>query len=142
MSQAGPSGPIDDDEYLYRRVPVKMVGWVRDQRVNHHAFRPNSNDTTGLSLERASLGSPEDAARGRSSAGYYIARVKYKDLRELGLEVVPKPTDDRPGHVELPRLNYENRKSDQAEEWQVQLADLATNEGILGPYHVGEGCSD
>jgi hypothetical protein len=137
MSQADPSDPIDDEEYLYRRVPVKM-GWVRDQSVDPHAFRPNPNDITGLSLERARLASPEDAARGRGSSGYYIARIKCKDIRDLGLAVAPTPSDDRPGHVELPGLTYENRKSDQAEEWQVQLADLATNEGVLGPYHVGE----
>jgi hypothetical protein len=139
MSQADPSDPIDGDEYLYRRVPV-VTNRVRDQCVDPHAFRPNEKDTTGLSLERARLTSPEDAARGPSGGGYYIARVRARDIRDLGLVIVPRPSV-RPGHVELPGLTYENRRTDQAEEWQVQLADLATREGVLGPYHVGEPCS-
>jgi hypothetical protein len=139
MSQADPTDPIADEEYLYRRVPVK-TGWVRDGVVDPYAFRPNVNDVTGLSLERASFGSPEEAARGRSSSGYYITRVKAKHIRDLGLVIVSKPTE-RPGHVELPGLTYENRRANQAEEWQVQLADLATHEGVLGPYHVGESTS-
>jgi hypothetical protein len=136
MSQADPSDPIGEQEYLYRRVPAK-IGWVQGQQVDPHAYRPTREDTTGLSLERESLASPEDAARGRSSSGYYIAKIKCKDIRDLGLVIAPKPTEERPGHVELPGLTYENRRSDRAEEWQVQLADLATREGILGPYHVG-----
>jgi hypothetical protein len=105
MSQADPSDPIDDEEYLYRRVPVKS-GWIKDQRVDPHAFRPNQNDTTGLSLERERFASPEDVARGRNRQDYYVARVKARHIRDLGLVPVARPSD-RPGHVELPGLTYE-----------------------------------
>jgi isoleucyl-tRNA synthetase len=133
MSKAEPSVPLDDDEYLYRRIPVKP-GWFQDGVVSPEAFKPTKNDTTGLSLERAIFCSPEEAAaHGTNPSGYYIARLKAADIRMLGLDVVPKPSA-QPGHAEVPELTFGNRKADQAQEWQLELAEIAAREGVLGPY--------
>ena len=137
MLQVEPMARVEDEEYLYRRIPVK-TRWFWDGVVRREAFRPNERDGTGLSLERAIFCSPEEAAAyGTNPSGYYIAKIKAGDIRTLGLDVLPKPSG-HPGHAELPGLNHRTGKTSQAKEWQVQLADLATREGVLGPYRAGQ----
>jgi hypothetical protein len=133
MSQGEASAPIEDDEYLYRRIP-RSTGWFRDGVVSPVAFRPTRNDTTGLSLEREHFCKPEEvAAHGTNPSGYYVARVRAGKIRSLELEVVPTPLVHL-GHAELPGLRFDNRRTDHAQEWQVKLAEFATREEVLGPY--------
>jgi hypothetical protein len=133
MSEVDDSSRVEDHEYQYRRIPVS-TGWFQEGVVSPLAFRPNPNDLTGLSLERAILCSPEEAAgHGRSGRTYYVVRVKAADIRDLGLDVQPKPSV-HPGHSEIPGLRYDNRRTDAAEEWQVKLAELASREQSFGPY--------
>ena len=116
--------PIDDDEFLYRRIPVSQ-NWYDpqvDSRPSPEAFRPTQFDKTGLSLSRGKYKSIEDAARGMEGKKYYIAILRAGDLRAIGIPVEPRPQPNDPGHAEIPGLTYDNRKTDRALEWKVLLA--------------------
>jgi len=136
------SESIDDDEVLYRRIPASM-NWYDPETddLSADAFRPHrSLDTTGLSLTRAQSESHpeflgiEDAARGRSPHGYFVAILRAGDLREKGIEIVSCPEPDNLGHVELPQMNAGARNSDRVLEWKEQLAKYLTRE-VCGPFH-------
>jgi hypothetical protein len=51
---------LSDDELLFRQV---NPGWVRDGRVTSQAFRPTPKDAGLLSVDRASLTTPESSFR-------------------------------------------------------------------------------
>ena len=118
------SAPIDDDEILYRRIPaaLNLYDPNAEPRLLPDAFRPNQNDTTGLSVYRARYRAIEDVARGREGKKYYVAVLRAGDLRAQGIAVVPRPLEGDPGHAELPGLTYQDRKSDEALEWKALLA--------------------
>lgn len=97
------------------------------------AFNPRRDDTTGLSISRARYKTAEEAARGPSAQGYYVALLQAGRLRAAGIEVVPRPLPGDPGHSELPGLTYDQRKSDQAREQMVQLAHALTFD-VQGPF--------
>lgn len=103
--------PINGDELLYRKVPV-LPEWVDAHGLSDEAFKPRKGDTTGLSLERAKYRSIEDAGRGKSKKGYYVAVLRAGDLRDAGIRVEPRPVEGNPGHCEIVDLTYANRKSD------------------------------
>ena len=116
--------PIDDDELLYRRVPLVHFNQSNDPKPTPEAFRPHPNDTTGLSVSRARYKSVEQVAQNSRNKRYYVAVLRAGDLRANGIAVEPrpKPPDDS-GHAELPGLTYDHRKDDCVEEWKVLLAE-------------------
>jgi hypothetical protein len=115
--------PIADDELLYRRIP-KSVSWYSDSAgLSPQAFAPHAkNDITGLSISRAKYKSIEAAAKGRPGKSYHVAVLRAGDLRQRGIQVVPRPLPEDPGHAELPDLNSVNRKTDETLERQRLLA--------------------
>lgn len=126
------SEPVADDEILYRRVP-QSTGWYSpDRGLRPEAFGPRKDDVTGISLWRARYKSIEDAAVGRPGKSYYVAVLRVGDLRQEGIEVVPRPLENDPGHAELPQLNAQNRKSDETLERQRLLVELTLQ--IVGPF--------
>jgi hypothetical protein len=124
MILADESEPIADEELLYRRIPAALN--LYDPQAEPHllpdAFRPNQNDVTGLSVYRAKYKTIEEAARGREGKNYYIAVLRAGDLRARGIEVVPRPIEEDPGHAEIPGLTYQNRKTDRTLEWKLLMA--------------------
>ena len=127
--------PLADDEYIYRKIPVKP-GWYDpsvDPNPSPEAFRPREGDTTGLSVDRAEYRTIDQSAQGPSTQGYYVAVLRVGDLRANGIEVVPRPEGQNPGHAEIPGLTYENRKTDQALEWRTRLAHELTLR-VEGPF--------
>jgi len=117
--------PIEDDELLYRRVPVKPPHFdpTNDPCPTPKAFRPRKDDTTGLSLSRAKYMSPEDVARTGHGKEYCVAVLRAGDLRQHGIDIDPAPLEDNKGHAVLPALTWENRKEAKQEEMQVLLAE-------------------
>jgi hypothetical protein len=116
--------PIADDEILFRRIPCS-TGWydaVRTSPLEPEAFRPNHNDVSGISLSRQKYRTAAEAARGRPGKSYYIAHLRAGELRAAGIDVVPSPVPDDPGHAEIPSLNYDQRKSRRAVEQRELLA--------------------
>jgi hypothetical protein len=100
------------------------------------AFAPHKlNDATGLSVVRAKYKSAEDAAKGRAGKQYYIASLRVGKLREHGIEVVPRPEPDDPGHAELPGLNASNRNDVRTLELQRLLVQLTIEvQEPFGPF--------
>lgn len=139
-AQADLTEPIADDEVVLRRIPVK-TGWVdasiADDPVSLEAFRPNRKDSTGISLTRRKFRTAsEDAASGRSPHGYFVAVLRVGDLRAAGVEVVPTPSANNPGHCEVPQLRAEIRDSDEA----YGIASVIASELIVeveGPFPGG-----
>ena len=125
--------PVEDEELLYRRIPLQpqwydpATGWPTPL-----AFNPRRDDLTGLSFCRAKYTTPIEAARNDRDKQYYIAVLRAGDLREHGLDVVPKPLSNDPGHCEMPVLNYQERKTDRAEEAKLLLARKLCLR-VLGP---------
>jgi hypothetical protein len=123
------SEPIEDDELLYRRVPASG-GWY-DQTtgiLKSEAFGPHkTQDISGLSVARAKHSSIEKAARGRPGKIYFVAVLRAGDLRQRGIDVVPRPDLPNghrdPAHAELPGLNSAVRKTSQTLERQLILAN-------------------
>jgi hypothetical protein len=129
--------PVADDEILYRRVPVSK-GWVDEHGVRPDAFEPRTDDHSGLSVYRARFVSLEDAAKGLSKRGYYVLAMRAGDLRAAGINVVPMPQDDLPGHAELPSLAYQEQESELSIEQRELLADRLIM-AIHGPFVPGKG---
>jgi hypothetical protein len=117
-------GPIDDDEILYRRIPLS-TGWFQPDKepsLEPEAFRPTRLDSSGISVSRQKYTSLEQAARGQPGKVYYVAVLRAGELRSAGMELTANPVEGNPGHAEISSLRYENRKSRQAMEWRFLLA--------------------
>lgn len=123
--------PVGDDELLYRRIPVS-TGWCDLHGVSPEAFHPRPYDLSGISLYRAKYKSLLEAASGESSKGYFVAVLRAGDMTSSGMPVLPRPEKDDPGHVELPRLRFDNRRTPEAYERKVRLAKLCVR--VEGPF--------
>ena len=134
MTDAGGTEPVEDNERLYRRVPIhpRYFDPAVDPQPTPFAFRPREEDTTGLSLSRAKYKSLNEVAANPRGKRYYVAVLVAGALRARGMEVVARPLPGDPGHAEIPELRYDNRASQQAEEWQVALATELCE--VVGPF--------
>lgn len=132
------SEPITDNELLYRRIPASMPWYSPDTgNLSPEAFAPSKErDFTGLSIARAKYKSLEEAAKGRPGKSYYVATLRAQDLKDRGIQVVPRPQPCDPGHAELPDLNAQNRKSDRTLELQRVLKELTVK--VEGPFATPE----
>ncbi|MCD4825081.1 MAG: hypothetical protein K8S55_10765 [Phycisphaerae bacterium] len=128
------AGIIEDDELLYRRVPVQPSYYDPDKGPNpgSRAFHPGEHDETGISVFRANYIRPEQVAQNDRGKRYYIAVLRAGDLRDRGIRVVPKNSGHPPGHAELPDLTYENRRAITVRKAEVLLSQKLCIE-ILGP---------
>ncbi len=131
--------PIEDDELLYRRIPTS-TGWYDPDTgiLKSEAFGPHkTRDVTGLSLHRTKHKTIEEAARGRPGESYFVAVLRAGDLRQRGIEIVPRPDlpdgHRDPAHAETPGLNSESRKSSETLERQRVLAEGLTLR-VEGPF--------
>ncbi|HVA48906.1 MAG TPA: hypothetical protein VNH11_21245 [Pirellulales bacterium] len=133
MPLPGEHETIADDEVLYRRVPVS-TGWVKSvDEVLPEAFQPRRDDTTGLSVFRAKFRKLDETARGASKHGYYVLELRAGDLRAAGIEIVPKPDDDAPGHAEIPSLAFgEPETNDSLKHRQLLAEQLIC--AVHGPF--------
>ena len=73
-----------------------------------------------------------ESARGRSRDGYFVALLRAGDLMAADIAIRCRPTDDNPGHVELPQLHAENRRSNEARELKEKLRTLCLK--VEGPF--------
>jgi hypothetical protein len=132
---------IGDDEIVYRKISVNSTWYDPVRReVKPEAFKPRPGDE-GLSVDRAksdlhqAFRSVEEAAVGQAGKRYYVASLRVGDLREHGIEVVPKSLAENPGHAEIINLTYENRKTDASAECMTLLAHKLVRD-VEGPFPV------
>jgi hypothetical protein len=69
----------------------------------------------------------------RDYLGHFPLCIGTGDLRQHGIDVIPRPLPDDPGHAELPDLNATNRLEDLTFERKVLLTKLAIE--VQGPFH-------
>lgn len=124
--------PIDDEEILYRRIPVSMGWYSEDTGLSPEAFEPRNDETTGISVYRAKYKTLEAAAKGLSKKGYFVAEFRVGDLRAAGMDIVSRPLPNDPGHAELPSLRCDNRESIEALNHKSLLTSLPLS--IQGPF--------
>jgi hypothetical protein len=130
--------PVADSEFIYRRIHPKFYNPSLPIAVLLEAFRPNRNDTTGLSVFRACFAQPVDCLPQDPSklVGYFVARLTVFDLRMLGLSVQPEPIlGGPPGHAVIPELSWGSYEVDRAR-WKptlLALAKLASNDVVYRP---------
>jgi hypothetical protein len=121
---------LPPDEFVLRRIHKHQVDAGPPAVVSYTGFRPTPEDTDGLSVYRAMLVTPAQAAAGGRKPGeYYVARLAVGDLQSLGLTVlIDERTEGPPGHALIPELSLEACRRDKAKlrAIQVRLAELAS----------------
>ena len=133
MSMGDGTEPVGPDEYLYRRIPAGAGWYSPTGGLSPRAFNPRADDITGLSFVRSKYASVEQAARGSSKSGYYVAVLPVAKMLDVGLTIVPRPLPENIAHVELADLTFAHRKSDSSLEIMTALAQTLTSE-VLGPF--------
>jgi hypothetical protein len=120
--------PIEEQEYVYRRILRQYYQSNLAIPVQREAFRPTQSDLTGVSVFRARFARPEDTlvnVKPDRIRDYYVCQLPVRELRPLGLSVVPEPIPGGPaGHAIIPELawvTYQARKS----HWKQVLLELA-----------------
>jgi len=135
----GLTDELEDDEFVFRRIPASKTDWVIEGEVMPEAYSPRVDDNTGISVTRKKYKSLIEAAKGMSPRGYYIAVLRVGDLRAKGIEVVHQPylKDDKydRSHAEISLITYQNRKQPEVIEAIRSLAEELTL-GIQGPFHA------
>lgn len=123
---------------MLRRIPNApdyFKGSLADP-ITPQAFRPNKNDTDGISLYRELFTSAEELAATGKNGDCYVARIAVADLIELGLAVVPSVVrNGLLGHVLIPEMNSQ-LKGDarlRCKDLQVELARLAGRDIVYRP---------
>lgn len=125
---------VPDSETVYRRVPP---GWTADN--TPHApwvrFRPTERDVSGISLDRASLCTPQESARrGNPSRAYAVFALRVEAIRSVSIErtaarmdVVGDPLHDNPAHAQIPQMRWAVYVQEKALiiEWANRLAQLS-----------------
>lgn len=127
--------PIDRSEILYRRIPVSQEWYDPNDGLppSPESFRPTKRDKDGISLFRA-RDYPDASALATNDRGafYYVAAIRAADLMDLDIDIEPTRDDQHPGHVSIPGLRYENRKSNAAIEMKYALAEAV--QSVEGPF--------
>jgi hypothetical protein len=131
--------PVAAEEYVYRRVHSAFHASHLSVSIQFPAFRPNQEDTTGISLFRAKFLYPAETLTSVSpnkQADYYVARLAVRDLLALGLSVSPEPEPAGPaGHCVIPELCWSTYEADKKRLKPIllALAALASNDLVLRP---------
>jgi hypothetical protein len=114
--------PVDASEFVYLRIPRIYYQAGLPIPIHPAAFRPNSNDTTGLSVFRAAFVQPADTIEAGKRNNYYVVQIAVQDLHRLGLTVVPEPDPNGPlGHAIIPELSWQAYQADKQRMKQIQF---------------------
>lgn len=97
--------PIADDEVLLRHIPGGTLWQAPGPRITSANFQLRKDrGETGVSVTRLLMTSPErllTLVGGNPEAGSRVAQARTGDVRDLGLQVVPKPLPEDQGHAEI-----------------------------------------
>ena len=131
--------PVGDSEFIYRRIPQSFCDPNLPFPIPALAFRPNQNDTTGISVFRARFVSPSEtlaAVDANKRNTYFVAQLAVSNLKRLGLTVIPEPDPDGPvGHCVVPELSWNSYQTNKKRlrEIQLELGKLASGAIVLRP---------
>lgn len=147
--------PIDDDEWLLRRVYIDYFPRAGNDAFSPRAFEPRTSgrdpDVDGISLYRLDcvstpadvLSKIADPVKHRKNGVVKIAVLRVRNLREMRLTIVHCPDHELPlekripGHVLIPELNSIAYAADKTRFTPVfrALADLAGRPGatVISP---------
>ena len=97
--------PVADDEIILRHIPGGTTFQAPGPRLTSINFQVRTaTGETGVSVTRQAMMSP-DVFLVRVGAdvtkGSLVATATVGDIRALGLQVVPDPLPDNPGHAEI-----------------------------------------
>jgi hypothetical protein len=132
-AMAAGSDPIDDAEVLLRRIPAAFRP-DPGAPPTLDAFLPHrANDPDGLSLTRQRFAEAEVVGRSAPAGrACYVGRVTAGQIRRAGMNVVPDPKPDNPGHALIPELNSSARGDPALRLRARQLLDACTD--VVGPF--------
>jgi hypothetical protein len=120
--------PVQDDEFVYRRIHRSFFNGNIPIPISRGAFCPNHHDITGLSVFRARFVNPVDTLANVEACkrnDYYIARLAVRGLHQLGLSFVAEPEVlGPPGHAVIPELSWLSYQTEKQRLKVIQL-DLA-----------------
>lgn len=95
---------------LYRRLPMQWWESAVKKGNLHHIpvsrFKPNKNDSDGLSVSRALISSFQVASTTAKGKQDCLAEFPVSVVTNRNLTVKPMPTDRDPGHAIIPEMNY------------------------------------
>ncbi len=103
---------IDGDEIILRSIPPSAAGQDSITQCDDGSFRPASfrmctkPSESGLSCTRLRQTSPQELLDqlildGNSTVGWMVCWMRASDIRQIGLEVIYKPTNRDIGHREI-----------------------------------------
>ncbi|HWG44019.1 MAG TPA: hypothetical protein VN688_14670 [Gemmataceae bacterium] len=124
--------PVEDSEFVYRRIHRVYYQAGLPIPLQAAAFRPTTNDATGLSVFRAVFVQPIDILASIEPGkrnDYYVVRLAVQELHRLGLTVVAEPEPNGPaGHAVIPELSWPVYQADKQrlKVIQLELAKLAS----------------
>jgi hypothetical protein len=108
--------PVEEGEYVYRRVHHSFYHENLTIAIQPTAFRPNQNDTTGLSVFRSRFVPAQDTLTNVPTGkrgDYVVVRIAVRELTRLGLSVKPEPDlAGPPGHAVIPELGWDAYNAD------------------------------
>jgi hypothetical protein len=120
--------PIDDSEFIYRRIPPIYFDAALVIPVTREAFRPTEKDAAGLSVFRSGIAKPSDTLATLSqekAKKYYVVGLPVNEVRKLGLTVIPNPiSGGPPGHALIPEINWDGYQA-RKDHWKPILFELA-----------------
>lgn len=132
--------PLDDGEFVLRRVHQAFFNPALELPVQPEAFRPTDGDADGLSVHRERFVSPADSltvvAEDKRSK-YCVVRLPVAALRGLGLTIDPSPdiATGIPGHAVIRELNCHACRTAEGKPWckavQRELAKLGSRDIVL-----------
>ena len=119
--------PVSPGEWLLRRFPQSHYDSTLLVPFLAAGFDASTSDGEGISLFREFFLSPRILSLHGNKPPYVIGRVRARDVIELGLTIVPTPSEDScPGHVSIPELRKMHRKTiDQKRQQRQFKEDLA-----------------
>ena len=133
--------PIDDDEWLLRRVRYDRFRSDQVPIISPNAFEPRIKgrepDSDGISLYRlACVADPTEVLKTVEPVRWHefaIVRVPVSLIKSLGFSVQSKPDGRIPGHVVIPELNAKAYGNDKARftPFKLRLATEASKEGNI-----------
>ena len=96
----GANNQVPDDEVILRHIPGGTTFQAQGPRITSKNFDLRAGEA-GISVSRQAVTAPDQlmARIGDPAAGSRIAFATVAAVRALGLEVVPDPIADDPGHA-------------------------------------------